>query len=76
MVVRQRRKELMFRLFENSLNSLVESDIFRQEDDEICHIHVEVSKKSDISCQGEDKVCQIFVPCWRKSLITSKILLE
>ena len=48
-VVRQRRKELMFRLFENSSNSLVESDIFRQEKDEICHIPVEVSKKSDVA---------------------------
>ncbi len=48
-VVRQRRKELMFELFENSSNSLVESDIFRQEEDEICHIPVEVSKKSDRS---------------------------
>ena len=47
-VVRQRRKELMFRLFENSSNSLVESDIFRQEKDEICHIPVEVSKKSGV----------------------------
>jgi hypothetical protein len=49
-VVRQRRKEFMFRLFENSSNSLVESDIFRQEKDEICHIPVEVNKKSDVSC--------------------------
>ena len=48
-VVRQRRKELMFRLFENSSNSLVESDIFRQEKDEICHIPVEASKKSDVA---------------------------
>ncbi len=49
MVVRQRRKELMFELLENSSNSLVESDIFRQEEDEICHIHIEVSKKSDVA---------------------------
>ena len=48
MVVRQRRKELMFGLLENSSNSLLESDIFRQEEDEICHIPVETSKKSDI----------------------------
>ena len=49
MVVRQRRKEFMFRLFENSLNSLVESDIFRQEKDEICQIPVEASKKSGVA---------------------------
>ena len=48
-VGRQRRKELMFGLFENSSNSLVESDIFRREKDEICHIPVEASKKTDIA---------------------------
>ncbi len=42
-VVRQRRKELMSRLFENSSNSLVESDIFRQEKDETRQIAVRVS---------------------------------
>ena len=66
-VVRQRRKELMFELFENSSNSLVESDTFRQEDDEICHIPVEVSKKYGMSCQGEYKVCRLLSKISNKS---------
>jgi len=44
-VVRQRRKELMFELFENSSNSLVESDIFRQEKDETCQIFTKLCKQ-------------------------------
>ena len=71
-VVRQRRKELRSGLLENSSNSLVESDIFRQEEDEICHIHVEVNKKSDMSWQGEDKVCQIFSETSKKPDIVSQ----
>ncbi len=51
----------MFRLFENSSNSLVESDIFRQEKDETCQIPVEVSKKSDVAGQERDEIRQISI---------------
>ncbi len=60
----------MFRLFENSLNSLVESDIFRQEKDETCHIPVEVRRKADVVEQDRDEVRQISIEVSKKAGIT------